>query len=482
MKNIWFNSGISLRSRILVLIIIAAASLVLNAQQEEKLPVNTLIEKVICIADKEQSYALFLPPNYSPEKKWPIIYALDPGAKGIRPVDLFKEAASKYGYIVVCSNNSQNGPWEPIIRAIKAVWVDTHSRFSIDEKRVYSAGFSGGARSAALMTKIYPNLVSACILCGAGLPQEIDLKNVKSIYFIGVAGLKDFNFIEMMDLHQKMNREAVPHRIIVTDGYHSWPDGDVCARIIEWLELHAMAAGKIAKNEDLIEELFDKELETGRDLEKEKDFYRAHFHYTQIQPLFKGLIETSRLDKRIVKVKDNDEYYKQSMNDITARQRELEILGKIYPVLLDFSKRPLAEISTERILKELDFSSLAALRNSTDSPDMANLGIRLMAQISAQLSESGWNAMANNDFSRAITAFEICRKTVENEPAGRQAYYDISLACAYGGSNDAQNMLKYLKLGVEHGYGKVSFLMESDYFKNIRETKEFKEIIASIKR
>jgi hypothetical protein len=223
-------------------------------------------------------------------------------------------------------------------------------------------------------------------------------------------------------------------------------------------------------------------MEAGRDLERKKDFYRAYFHYTQVMPLFKELIDTGSLEKRISKVADNPEYYRQSMNDLTARQTELEILGRIYPVLLDFNKRPAAEINAEKILKELDFSSLAAYMQIQDNPEMANMGIRLMFQIGAQLSESGWNAMEKKDYARAIAAFDICRKTVENEPASRQAYYDISLACAFGANDDAQNALKYLRLGVEHGYSKTSFLMESDYFKNIRETKEFKDIISSIKQ
>jgi predicted peptidase len=144
-----FNFRISLKFLTVLTILYALMSFVLYAQQDEKLPLNTVIEKVICRTDTSQSYALFLPPKYSPDKKWPIIYALDPGARGEVPVKLFQEAASLYGYIVVGSNNSQNGPWEPIIRAIKAIWEDTHSRFSIDEKRIYSAGFSGRGRAAA---------------------------------------------------------------------------------------------------------------------------------------------------------------------------------------------------------------------------------------------------------------------------------------------------------------------------------------------
>jgi predicted esterase len=481
MKNICFCNRVSWRFLTVLFFIYVSISSSLYSQQDEKLPLNTVIEKVICRADSGQSYTLFLPPNYSPEKKWPIIYALDPGARGEVPVKLFQEAAARYGYIVAGSNNSQNGPWEPIIKAIKADWEDTHSRFSIDEKRIYSAGFSGGARAAALMTKLAPSPITGCIMFGAGLPSEIELRNVKSIYFIGVVGLKDFNYIEMMELRQKMNREAVPHRIIVTDGYHSWPDGDICTRIVEWLEIHAMSAGKAAKNEDFIEDLYDKELSAGRALEKEKEFYRAYFHYAQVLPLFKELLKTDNLERRITKATDNPEYYRQSMNDLTSRQTEIEILGRIYPILLDFEKRPLDEIEEKKYLKELDFFSFNKYMQIPDNPDMAYMAIRLMSQISAQLSGAGWNAMENKEYLRATMAFKICLKTVENEPVSRQAYYEISIACAYGASNDSRNALKYLKLGVEHGYNKLSFLLDTDYFINLREMKEFKEILNKIK-
>jgi hypothetical protein len=481
MKNIRFCNRVSWRFLTVLFFVCAIFSSNIYFQQDENQPLNTVIEKVTCRADSGQSYALFLPPNYSPERKWPIIYALDPGARGEVPVKLFQEAAAKLGYIVAGSNNSRNGPWEPIISAIKAIWEDTHSRFSIDEKRVYSAGFSGGARAAALMTKLAPSPISGCIMCGAGLPEEIELQDVKSIYFIGVAGLKDFNYIEMMELRQKMIKEAIPHRFIVTDGYHSWPDGEICTRIVEWLEIYEMSAGKTVKKEDFIEDIYDKELSAGHALEKKKEFYKAYFHYTEIIPLFKELLKTDNLERRITKVTDNPEYYRQSMNDLASRQTEIEILGRIYPILLNFGRRPVEEINEEEYLRELDFFSLTKYMQTPDNPDMAYMAIRLVSQISAQLSAAGWNAMEKKDYLRAIAAFKICLKTVENESASRQAYYEISIACAYGANNDSQNALKYLKLGVEHGYNKLSFLLDTDYFINLREMKEFKEITNTIK-
>lgn len=482
MENIRFCNRASWRFLTVFFIICSIFSLCIYSQQNDNLPVNTVIRQVACLTDTSQSYALFLPPNYSPDKKWPIIYALDPGARGEIPVKLFQEVAARLGYIVAGSNNSQNGPWEPIVNAIKAMWDDTHTRFNIDEKRVYSAGFSGGARAAAVMPRLIPSPLSGCIMCGAGLPEDLKLPDVKNIYFFGAVGLKDFNYIEMMDLHQKMNRAGVPHRMIVMDSYHSWPNAEICTRMVEWLELQAMATGKITKNENFINDIYNKELSAGRDLENEKQFYRAYFHYSQIAPLFKELTDIGGLEKRMEKLSDNQEYYKQSMNDLACRQTELKILGRIYPILLDLNKRPMTDYSEEDYLKELDFDSLTKFAQDQNNPDMAYMVIRLMAQISTQLSVIGWNAMENKDYLRAVAAFSICRKTMENEPVSKQAYYDICLACAYGANNDVQNALKYLKIGVEHGYSKVSFLTAAEYFQSIRETKEFKEIIDSIKK
>src|SRR5688572_27096883 len=79
-------------------------------QQAEEFPKGKVIEKVVCKADASLSYALYLPSNYAANKKWPVVYGFDPGARGLMPVEQFKEAAEKYGYIVIGSNDSRNGP------------------------------------------------------------------------------------------------------------------------------------------------------------------------------------------------------------------------------------------------------------------------------------------------------------------------------------------------------------------------------------
>src|SRR4030095_11422864 len=138
--------------------------------QESPPPKGVVIEKIVSGSDKTQSYALYLPTAYSPHLLFPVLYCFDPVARGAVAVERFKDAAEKYNYIVVGSNNSRNGPNQPIVEIVRDLWADTHNRFSIDDKRVYLAGLSGGARVAISVGFWLGNRVAGVIACGGGFP------------------------------------------------------------------------------------------------------------------------------------------------------------------------------------------------------------------------------------------------------------------------------------------------------------------------
>ena len=111
------------------------------------LPRGEVIPKIVSSTDTGYSYAIYLPSYYTEEKTFPVIFAFDPVARGPVPVGRFEEAAEKYGYIVVASNNSRNGLRNFESGAIIRNMVEeTLARFSINRNRVYLTGFSGGAR------------------------------------------------------------------------------------------------------------------------------------------------------------------------------------------------------------------------------------------------------------------------------------------------------------------------------------------------
>src|SRR5215471_5562230 len=73
------------------------------------IPRGQIVAKVSCTQAPAQSYALYLPANYDAARRWPILYAFDPGARGKAPVERYREAAERFGWIIAGSDNSRNG-------------------------------------------------------------------------------------------------------------------------------------------------------------------------------------------------------------------------------------------------------------------------------------------------------------------------------------------------------------------------------------
>ena len=68
---------------------------------------GVLIERVPLAANPEESYALYLPAGYSPDRPAPILYGFDPRARGRVPVERFQAAAERYGWVVVGSASNR---------------------------------------------------------------------------------------------------------------------------------------------------------------------------------------------------------------------------------------------------------------------------------------------------------------------------------------------------------------------------------------
>jgi len=207
---------------------------------------------VTCSEDPAQSYALYLPAGYSPDRAWSVLIAFHPAARGRAMVEKYRAAAEQYGYIVAGSNNSRNGPVAVSAASVRAMSGDLGQRFSIDADRMYLTGLSGGAR-IALQVALGNKNIAGVIASSAGYP---DSKPRSSLAFpiFGTAGTDDFNYIEMRQLDRKLTS---PHHLEVFNGGHTLPPDAVVLDAIEWMELQAMGTGRKPKDEPLIDRLLE---------------------------------------------------------------------------------------------------------------------------------------------------------------------------------------------------------------------------------
>lgn len=73
-----------------VMVVLLAHSLALAITQTQSIPRGQVVERVEALSDASQSYARYLPSNYTPDRKWPVLYAFDSGARGRAPVERLK--------------------------------------------------------------------------------------------------------------------------------------------------------------------------------------------------------------------------------------------------------------------------------------------------------------------------------------------------------------------------------------------------------
>jgi predicted esterase len=269
-----------------LLSISAAASLSLaQTQSAPLLPLGAVIPRVVAVQDPQQTYALYLPKRYSPETRWPVVYIFDPLARGELALRQFERAAELHGFIAAASNNSRNGPGAPQVAAAQAMVDDTQQRFSVDTKRIYFAGFSGGARVSSQLAMLC-KCAAGVLLSGAGFPvRSRPSPDVKFAVFSAV-GNADFNYSELIPLQEQLEKVALPSWLRIFDGPHEWPPADVMDEALAWFRVQAMKSNLEPRDNNFIAAQFTAANERASSQEKSGDLLSAWREYRQAAATF----------------------------------------------------------------------------------------------------------------------------------------------------------------------------------------------------
>ena len=445
-------------------------------------------EQIVCKNRPDQSYALYLPSNYSPNRKWALLAALDPVARGNVPVERFKDAAEQYGYIVCGSNNSRNGPLQPAAEAAQAMLVDVTARFAIDDKRVYLAGFSGGARAATAIAVWLKEHVAGVIGCGAGLAAGIEPSSALPFAFYGTVGTEDFNYAEMKQLDRKLQSAGVAHRVEVFEGGHGWAPADSSVRAIEWMELQGMKSGRRTRDDLFIDRLYKSAQDNATTDEAAGRAVEAYIAYLGIAADFKGLRDVSESERKAALLKDS-KAVKQALtkaqdqeNDEMRRALELSGLRARLVTPRRGSQTPGATSETED--RQLLFSDLKnklkELKRKSEAtehtPERA-CARRILNQFSAASFEQSTMLLQAKKFDLAASTLAV---DTELMPDNWRLLYN--LACVYSLKGDKRRAIETLSNAVQKGFANAAELVRNDQLDGIREEAGFKKIVEQLKQ
>jgi len=270
-----------------------------------------------------ETFAVYLPKTFEMEKKWPVLFVYDTKGRGKQAISMFKEAAEQQGYILAASNSvndslslSQN------ILVSSRMFNTLFSMVPIQKNRVYTGGFSDGARLASLVPT-FVRQVKGVISCSSPVANREVLSSRNPFHFIGIVGVEDFNYITMLGTEKVLDKLKFPNNLLVFQGGQEWPKTSYITRAFEILTLASMAKGTLPKDEDFIEKTYrnnlggvselvtaNKPLMADKLLEEMADVYRAFRNVDSLKSSSKTLRKTKQF--RSGKRAQNSIFFKES--------------------------------------------------------------------------------------------------------------------------------------------------------------------------
>jgi len=246
------------------------SSLISKTTTSDSFPKAKIINPVICNDDPTKSYALYIPEDSS-NKPLPLVYFFDPHGDGLFPVKKYKALADSFHFIFVGSNDSKNGnDWNDAETIWNILNDDVQKKFSVDPDRIYTCGFSGGAKVATFIALHHQN-ISGVIANGAGLEDITTAGNV-TFSFTAITGNGDMNMTDLVSIDKILDKTLMRHRIIFFDGIHEWAPERTMNTAFDGLHFDAMRKNLLANDTSFINKFI-----TGKQTEIEKELKENQF-------------------------------------------------------------------------------------------------------------------------------------------------------------------------------------------------------------
>ena len=223
-----------------------------------------------------ETFAIYLPTNYSNEKSWPVFFVFDPEGRGKSVVQLFRQPGEEQGYVIVASNNINSK--DSLLNNLKVgtrLMTRVFNLFSVDRNRIYTAGLAEGAEVASAIPAVYKNIQGVLAVGDIWLNADL-LKKDKNFSIIGLVGTRDFRFYKMKESVQFLNKTGNKGSLYKFDGTYQWPDPNIISNALGDFTLQSMSKGLIPQDPSLVENLYQKEIETSEVLRRSLQLFKSY--------------------------------------------------------------------------------------------------------------------------------------------------------------------------------------------------------------
>ena len=430
------------------------------------------IVDVTCAVDATQSYALYLPSTYRAAKRWPVIYFFDPGGHGRRPLELYKDIAETYGFILAGSNSSRNFSNEQG-KAVNAVWQDTHTRLGIDEHRSYASGFSGGARVAGAMALSGPaGQVAGVIAHGAGYPSNKTSKDDLPYFF--AVGDQDFNWPEVINIRREREEQGSSYRLRVYPGRHQWAPASVMEEAVQYMNLKAMQAGNLAADQAFVDQLMDKTRKEAADAESRKDPITQLTAYRALVSDFGGLRDAKDAAQKLTALQQSPALKAALKNEREQVSEQLKLEQEISQKIASVADNSVADMTELRLEVRQQMGALNDQAKHSKNEEKRLISGRVFSGVFVSAMEDGQQQLAGRHFEKAEAYFDLMRQ-VSDDP-----WPLLLLADTHAAAGNRKLAIKDLQEAVRRGLKDRAVIESDPQLQGLKNEPEFQKLVAGL--
>jgi len=460
-------------SGILVFSIISCQNpLVRKSKKEQTTLADTAIfnpgvvyDSINGLLNPEASYALYLPKDYIATKKFPVIFFFDAHARGWLPVKKYKSLADSFGFILAASNVSKND--QSAQRRNQIIYhfmQDVEQRFSVDPGRIYTGGFSGGARIAAGIGLSNPD-IAGVIGCAAGFPKLNHIANTRLAY-VGVVGNKDFNFLEMQQLNSELEAAHWHHSLLIFDGHHQWPPLYTMRKAFDFLQTDAIRRQIIPMDKRLVSHLKAGFEQERKQAEQDNNPLLQWQTDRQLVAFLKGLTPVETYEKEMRELLQNPKLKQQQQQQLILKKKE-QRWQQIY--VHAFENRDAGWWRKA-------LGNLSGMEKRAKTPVKKQMTKRLFNYLSLMAYLYADGSLKKDQIAAAGKYLMIYEKV---DPTNPEVYF--LKASRYAMKGETKAILPNLQKAAYHGFKDVKRMENSSYFSGLRQTRAFGKILLQIK-
>jgi hypothetical protein len=374
-----------------------------HSQEKQLVPKGVIVDSIKIENTANESYAVYLPKQYKKEVPSAIVFIFDPAGRGKVGIEPFVLVADTYKYILVCSNNSKNGPTDVNLEIANRLFESVSTEYNLNPSELYIAGFSGGARLAGSMA-VSSVAFQGVIACGASF-NEMDKFSLPdaSFSYVGMVGDTDMNYQEMIQNEEWLNKMMVKNTLFVSHQAHTWPLQKEMLRAFDWLEIQAFKNSIRKSKEAIIKKIYDESLKMADSLKGNNEMISAIAEYDRCNTIYDNKDEKIRTT--IESVKKSKEY----KNQIRIRDEIVALENKIINSFLNQLDKELKVAKSENDFKfwKTELKKLEDRKLKSNDIAIRNMVDRVRSMINASAYEAAHESKRNFKNDKLVYCNEL---------------------------------------------------------------------------